>query len=65
MLAGSATVSDSFDLGDFADKLDGIAQPLVSILGSIASVVAGVAGVVIAGNALGDALSGDDFAYSI
>ena len=65
MLAGSATGSDSFGLGDFADKLDGIAQPLVSILGSIASVVAGVAGVVIAGNALGDALSGDDFAYSI
>lgn len=62
MLSGS---SDDFDWGVLADSIHDIAGPLTSILKDVASVVIGVAGVAVAGDVLADALSGDDFAYSI
>ena len=65
MLASSAGSSDSFDLDNFAKDVADVAQPLVSIIGSIASVITAIAGVVISGNLLNDALSSDDLALII
>lgn len=65
MLASSAGSSDSFDLDNFAKDVADVAQPLVSIFGSIASVITAIAGVVISGNLLNDALSSDDLALII
>lgn len=63
MLAGT---SDLFDWNALSDSaVHELSVPLMSILGDVAGVIAGVAGVVMAGNLLSDALSGDDLAYSI
>ena len=57
--------SDSFDWGGLSDSIHDIAGPLTSICKDVAGAIAGVVGVVMAGNLLSDAFSGDDFAYSI
>ena len=57
--------SDSFDWSGLSDSIHDIAGPMVSICKDVAGTIAGVAGVVMAGNLLSDAFSGDDFAYSI
>ena len=62
MLAGS---SDSFDWGGLSDSIHDIAGPLTSICQDVAGTIAGVAGVVFAGNLLSDAFSGDDYAQWI
>jgi len=65
--AGSlgASSGDNYGLSDLADSLHGVAAPLMSIFKDIAGVVAGVAGVAIAGNALVDAFSDDTLAYDL
>lgn len=62
MLAGS---SDSFDWGGLSDSIHDIAGPLTSICQDVAGTIAGVAGVVFAGNLLSDAFSGEDYAQWI
>lgn len=65
--AGSlgASSGDDYGLSDLADSLHGVAAPLMSIFKDIAGVVAGVAGVAIAGNALVAAFSDDTLAYDL
>ena len=62
MLAGS---SEPFDLDGLSNSIHEIAGSLTSILKDVAAVMVGIGGVAVAGDFLTDALSGDDFAYSI
>ena len=65
MLAGSSADSDPFGLTKLAEDLNGVAQPIISILGSITGIITGVAGAFAAVKLFGDSSSGDDFAYFI
>ncbi len=62
---GASSEGGGFSLQNFADSVQNYAAPIAGVLGAITAVVGATTGLIHAFDNLGDALSGDDFAYII